>query len=255
MMATNSPSTGIFRVIQIAFFNNIIKSVYEDSRGTLWVSTDSRGLYYYNRKTDHFIPIKEFSRKSILETIRESPNEDLWVAGNVNGYATVARLNSKTRVWEIFPLIPSVLPVSDIVQKSDSTYWISIKNLGLFEWNIVTKTLSLNISKREQISTRIDKMEIDTYGNTWFGSVDGLYKLPSKETKFIAYKADQKLKNALPVNAILDFTQEGKYLWIGTENGGLSRMNILSNEITTFATDRNDPFSIVDNSVMGGLQG
>ncbi len=144
-----------------SFFNNTIKSVFEDSRGTLWVSTDSRGFYYYNRKTDQFIPIKEFSRKGVFETIRESTNKDLWVAGNVNGFATVARLNPTTRTWQIFPLLPSVLSASDIVQKSDSIYWISIKSLGLFQWNITTNTLSNNISKREQISTRIDKIEIE----------------------------------------------------------------------------------------------
>lgn len=233
-----------------SFFNNTIKSVYEDSTGTLWTSTDGRGLYTYDSKYDRFRSVKEFSRRCIIEKVRESQDGDLWVSGNFDGNAATARLNRKTSGWEIFYILRSTLPVSDIQQISDSLYWVSIKNLGLFKWNRFTNTLGDNISRREKMDTRVQKIKSDVYGNTWFATANGLYKLPPGQKDFVAFKAGSKSPGgSLPVNAILDIMPDGKNLWVGTENGGVCRLNILTNEISTFATDKNNPFSIRDNSV------
>ena len=233
-----------------SLFNNTIKCVFEDSQGKLWVSTDSRGLYYYNRQTDQLISISEFSKKSLIESIKETENKDLWITGKHDGYATTAQLDRNTGKWNFHHVLSSTEPVADLIQLSENTYWISIRNLGLFVWDKLTNKIGENISVREKISTRIEKIKRDSFGNTWFISRDGLFKLAPNSTKFISYKAHAKVMgNSLPVDAVLDVTQEGKYLWIATENGGLCRLEIGANKITIFAHDKNDSKSITDNSV------
>src|SRR5690349_3623880 len=42
---------------------NRVETIYEDNEGTLWVATLNSGLQYYNRSTDAFIRIPEFSQR------------------------------------------------------------------------------------------------------------------------------------------------------------------------------------------------
>jgi ligand-binding sensor domain-containing protein len=42
---------------------------------------------------------------------------------------------------------------------------------------------------------------------------------------------------------------DGSYLWIGTENGGLCRLNTKTNELATFQSNKNDSESLPDNSI------
>ena len=42
---------------------------------------------------------------------------------------------------------------------------------------------------------------------------------------------------------------DGHYLWIATENGGLSRMDVQTEELTNFLYDKSNPNSIINNSI------
>jgi ligand-binding sensor domain-containing protein len=42
---------------------NRVETIFEDSEGTLWISTLNSGLQYYNRDTDAFSRISEFSQR------------------------------------------------------------------------------------------------------------------------------------------------------------------------------------------------
>src|SRR6185369_5127850 len=50
-------------------------------------------------------------------------------------------------------------------------------------------------------------------------------------------------------NDIMDICLDNNFLWIATENGGLSRMNLRTGTFENFYYDKNDPNSIVNNSI------
>ncbi|MBA4054659.1 MAG: hypothetical protein C0490_08105, partial [Marivirga sp.] len=54
---------------------------------------------------------------------------------------------------------------------------------------------------------------------------------------------------ALPIDDVLNLCMDGNYLWIGTENGGLCRLNTITNELLTFQSNKNDPESLPHNSI------
>lgn len=229
---------------------NYITKVITDSEGTVWVTVYQQGLFYYDPILDHFVSQSEFSKKCVVENIRELGEDELWAMGTLNGHSIVSIQNKKTKTWHTYQIMSSQEPVSDIFKISDSTYWVSIRNKGLIKWNRITNTLVENVSLREKLSLSILSIKKDYLNNIWFTSRDGLYKLSSTDQKFTTYGVNPKIKeNSLPVNAALEVEPDGKYLWIGTENGGLCRLEILTNKIHLFKPKKGDDFSVADNTI------
>ena len=47
----------------------------------------------------------------------------------------------------------------------------------------------------------------------------------------------------------MDICIDGPYLWIATENGGLSRLDVRKEIFSNFTSDTNDPNSLINNSI------
>ncbi|MGL1889395.1 MAG: hypothetical protein OCD76_22965, partial [Reichenbachiella sp.] len=56
-------------------------------------------------------------------------------------------------------------------------------------------------------------------------------------------------KTALPAKRVMDICMDGDFLWVATENGGLSKMDLHTETLTNYLYDKNDPHSIINNSI------
>ena len=71
-----------------------IIELYEDKNKTLWVSTLSTGLHYYDRLKDQFIRVAEFTKPlSKVMKIVEDDDGQLWICGIMGSHAFVAKHN------------------------------------------------------------------------------------------------------------------------------------------------------------------
>jgi ligand-binding sensor domain-containing protein/signal transduction histidine kinase len=234
---------------------NVIQSVYEDSRETLWVSTLNSGLHYYNRTEGVFYRVAQFSHRHCqVFRMMEDLQHHLWIAGVLNSQAFVARLDHETNVWKIFLLFPTNDGIYTMLQHSQDEFWLGTRINGLYRWNQRTNTLTQYLHDPKNPNSLpgnyVEEMAEDKQGNLWLGiRGSGLSKFDNEKNTFKNFTAQSPgLETKIPNNEILDICMDGNNLWISTENGGLSKMNIEHETFVNFFYDKNDPNSLINST-------
>jgi ligand-binding sensor domain-containing protein/signal transduction histidine kinase len=237
-----------------SLLKNGILNIYEDSRGDLWVSTLNGGLHMYNSKQDNFTRIKAYSFDCEITQISEDRKKNIWIAGVKSKHAFVSQWDRDSKQWKHFTILPSTNPVSFFLQASENEFWLGVNNTGFFKWNMSNNALESyqpdNKNPHSIVGKNFHRAIKDTRGHIWIGTEQGLSKFDSHNKKFTNYTTKSSAgKPALLVNNILSLCEDGDYIWIGTENGGLSRLNTKNNQFVNFTFNRNDPMSLADNSI------
>ncbi|HTJ50598.1 MAG TPA: two-component regulator propeller domain-containing protein [Cyclobacteriaceae bacterium] len=240
-----------------SLFKNRVETIFEDSNGTLWVSTLNSGLQYYNRKTDAFCRIPEFSQRYCqVFLITEDKQHNLWIGGAFNEQAFVAVHDHHTRKWEKFLLFRAAEGIYSMLQISENEFWLGSQSNGLLKWNRKTKVIEQHFlhdpnNTNSLPGNDIRKIVKDKKDNLWIATHDGgLCKVNLQDNQYTHFTTESTHGGAsLPNNTIRCMISDGRYLWIATENGGLSRMDVHTEELTNFLYDKANPNSIINNSI------
>jgi ligand-binding sensor domain-containing protein/signal transduction histidine kinase len=237
----------------LSLLKNIINSIFEDSRGILWICTRGGGVQYYDPKFDRFIRIAEFSDNCDIKTFTEDHAKNLWIAGTRLRQAFAAKYDRLSRKWKHYNLFESDHSVESIIHHSKNEFWIGVSKTGFFKWNSKTNALQGYFPVKGKTNTIISRDLIkavkDNYGNIWIATREGLSKYHVKTNLFTNYITQKPPGNSLPVNVIRDLCIDRHTVWLATENGGVSRLNSVTNTFTNFSHNRDDPTSLSDNSV------
>lgn len=232
---------------------NKIQCIFEDSRGTLWISSLNSGLHSYDRTHDNFRRVPEFSKPHCqVMRIMEDNNHNLWIGGVIDAHAFVAMLNPADMQWKTYLLFKSTDAIYSMAQYSEDEFWLGTRLNGLYKWNKKTGTLEHELhdpKKPEGIpGNYIEKILKAPRGDVWIATRSGLGHYDPATGKFKTLRATTN-GSGLPTNDIMDICLDDKVLWIATENGGLSRMDLATERFTNFHYDKNDPHSIINNSI------
>ncbi|SKC64558.1 ligand-binding sensor domain-containing protein [Ohtaekwangia koreensis] len=225
-----------------SLLKNAILNIYEDSRSVLWVSTSSGGLHVYNRQQDNFKRLPQYSFDCEVSEFHED-DTSLWIAGVRHNKAFVNQIDKKTNRHRYFELFDSHSPVHSLIPASDHEFWVGIRERGLFRWNLKDN----QIYRQGPPAESFHQMVKSSVHDLWIATGKGLQKYNAATHEYILYNTHST--PALPIDNVLNLCMDGKYLWIGTENGGLCRLNTITNELLTLQSNKNDPASLPDNSV------
>ena len=224
-----------------SLLKNVILKVFEDSRGILWVSTSSGGLHVYNREQDNFKRLSQYSFDCEVAEFHED-DSSVWIAGIRHDKAfteQISKTSGRNRYYELFN---SRNPVHALIPVSDHEFWVGIRGIGLFRWNLKEKYI-----RRQSAPMKLQRVVKDKAHNLWIAARGGLQKYDVTKNEYKLYNS--RSNPALPIDDVLNLCMDGNYLWIGTENGGLCRLNTITNELLTFQSNKNDPESLPDNSI------
>jgi ligand-binding sensor domain-containing protein/signal transduction histidine kinase len=224
-----------------SLLKNVILKVFEDSRGILWVSTSSGGLHVYNREQDNFKRLSQYSFDCEVAVFHED-DSSVWIAGIRHDKAfteQISKTSGRNRYYELFN---SRNPVHALIPVSDHEFWVGIRGIGLFRWNLKEKYI-----RRQSAPMKLQRVVKDKAHNLWIAARGGLQKYDVTKNEYTLYNSHSN--PALPIDDVLNLCMDGNYLWIGTENGGLCRLNTITNELLTFQSNKNDPESLPDNSI------
>lgn len=236
---------------------NRIETIYEDSEGILWVSTLNSGLQYYNRSSDTFTRIPEFSQRYCqIFRVTEDAQHNLWIGGAYNEQAFVAVRDHQTRTWQKFLLFRAAEGIYSILQISENEFWLGSQSNGLLRWNRQTNVIEKHYLHDPENANSlpgndIRKIAKDSKENLWIATHDGgLSRFNPTTNTYTNYTVNSSDGlPSLPNNTIRCMIDDGPLLWIATENGGLSRMNMETGELTNFLYDKLNPSSIINNSI------
>ncbi|MBL6446711.1 hypothetical protein JMN32_10335 [Fulvivirga sp. 29W222] len=233
---------------------NSILSLYEDSEGLLWVSTSNGGLHTYDREQDSFSRIEAYSYNCEVSQITEDADNNLWIAGIQWPTAFAAKLDRTTGEWLHYNIFSSKTTISAFIPETENIFWLGVNSTGFFKWNANdNSTISYQPDDSDPnsiISKDFHQAIKDTRGNIWIATKHGLSKMETSTDNFTNYTVQSgDPSTGLRVNNILTLCQDENYIWIGTENGGLSRLDTRTNKIRTFINNKYDESSVVDNSI------
>lgn len=181
---------------------NIINSVFEDSKGNIWIGTDKKGVQRYDYKTDSFTRFPIFANEysfppGAVNSIYEDPQGSLWFAVSVFG------------VRRISPFVDNFTVYKHRENQHDSLGYNNI----------------------------LDLME-DSAGNIWVATDGGgLDRLDANHATFTHYRHDPADKSSLSSDSVLALTEDQQgSIWIGTWGGGLNKLNPVTGKFTRFHT-------------------
>ncbi|MGL1887456.1 MAG: ATP-binding protein [Reichenbachiella sp.] len=235
---------------------NQIEVIFEDSRGVVWISSINFGVQIYDRDSDSFSRIPEFSQQHCkVYSIIEDINNDVWIGGTFNNHAFIAKYDYSSGKWGKHQLFNATEGIRCMLQYSEDIFWLGSRSDGLFKWNSKTNDLEQFIhdplNENSLPGNYIKDIAMDLMGNLWIGDREkGLSKFDVKKNTFRNFTSEPgETQIKLPSNAIERICPDGQYLWIASGNGGLSKIDTRNESITNFLYNKYDHNSIINNSI------
>jgi len=250
--------------------DDVVWSVYADSKNNLWVGMYRGGLNFINNRTNRTVvhQLSENNKNSVsdnhIRSIKEDNFNNLWVGTYSGG---INRLNLKNGKFDRFindPKDPNSLSanqVQDIFIESDSVIWLATFGGGLNKLSFKENHSGIptiikymhNPSDPESISdNRVYKLLKDSKENFWVGTYGGgLNKFDPTTGLFKYYRNNADDPNSISDDNILSLLEGSDgFIWVGTSGGGLNKFNSSTNKFTRYSTNQ----GLTSSTVYGILE-
>jgi PAS domain S-box-containing protein len=250
---------------QYSISNNGILTLFENSKGDLWIGT-RKGLNIYDRKNDRFIRYPRWPER--ITSITEDKNKIMWVGTGSGLYGLDLKNDSINTYGRPDDLSRNSLSrfvggqILKIYVDSKNNVWIGSSNgLHLF---VREDNSFINYYHDEKNPNSISSDDVRTIledhaGRLWIGTSAGLDLFVNNQEhslkgRFIHYQNIISDKTSISHGPVLSLFEDDKNnLWIGTQNGGLDILNLKTyNNTATFNHFKNDPNkenSLSNNSI------
>ncbi len=262
-----SAGTDSTAISNYSLSNNAVKSLYEDSKGRLWVGTYGGGLNRYDAQSERFIHFRHDKSDShslsddIILSIFEDSHGVLWVgtySGGLNKFneasgtferfrhsATTAGSLSNDKVWAIN-------------EDADGRLWVGTAN-GLNRYDPANQSFEhyTNIASDEHSLSHhaVYAIHQDWQGELWVGTQQGLNQYDRQQQHFRRFEHQTSAPDSLSHAHVTSLFEDNTgTLWVGTEGGGLNRYDAAQKRFVHFKHDNTEPHSLSNNSVLGITQ-
>jgi ligand-binding sensor domain-containing protein/signal transduction histidine kinase/DNA-binding response OmpR family regulator len=251
-----------------SILDNMIRKVYSDQNGGLWIGT-AKGLSFYDSRKDRFLnfPTHNMAVTGIAET---GVKDRLMIAAG----GDLSFFNTSTFTWDIKSSIQHENLGATIMYRNGSNIWIGTAQKGIFCYNTETdefKKISsftsrceiqcmimteeqylwvategeglyrLNIINNELTNYResdipykgigsnhVRTLSTDVHGRLWVGTVNGVSILD--KGRFINYTSDPFEQGSLSHSSVRCIIRDNQGgMWLGTWFGGINYWHPLKN--------------------------
>lgn len=234
--------------------HNVIRSIYEDRRGNIWIGTQGGGLNCYVEKDSSFVRYsypkanaKGLNHNGINDIVEGYPG-GLWLGTNGGG---LDFLNTVTGKYTSY--YNEGCDYINAIQMLDNNLLIGTE-AGTRLFNLSSKRFTWNKNLNLRGSALEDKLVRCIYkdhqGLIWMGTDGGAYKLKVRKAFYHYYNMHDEEGNIVfnTVRTICETSDSA--LWVGTLGKGLNRLNQKSGDWTHFLEDPANPNAISDNQVL-----
>ncbi|MFH2053693.1 MAG: two-component regulator propeller domain-containing protein [bacterium] len=207
-----------------------ILSVYQDSRGFIWLGTQDGVNRYDGRQIISFKADPE-NPSSISDPnvwcLTEDPNGDLWIGTEGGGFNRFDRCTETFTPYRYDPDLPGhdgYYDVRAILADEEGYVWLGTMADGLLRFDPATETIRSyapgQVNEGEGISGQIRCLMMAERGMLWVGSSTGLTRFDTLTGKMRHYFHDPDDPDSLPAGEILSLARAaGGGIWVGTTGG------------------------------------
>lgn len=227
-------------------------STYVDQSGLLWVGTNGFGILKRNARAEAF----HHTGYTSFYTINEAPNGEILFGVSVSSgmmydrkTKTLASLPSLVRseqesaYYSRYLAPPIATDAAGTWRAEDvSLYFMPHKGQQVKKYDV---PLPNSKDYPDFIQTGLD----DSNGHIWLGTTQGLARFGKNDKSWAVYRNDPGNRESLSSNRIFclifDPVQPRKYLWIGTDGGGLNRMDLATGKCIVYRTKDGLPNDVI----------
>lgn len=204
-----------------------VAALHKDSSGNIWIGTEN-GLYKYNAKTLNFKEIGKGNKESFL-CFSEDEHGMIWTGTWNDGLYCINPQNENIDIL-FSPQQDNFqhykIPIIRSIYHLDQTKMIICSNSGLYSYNKQSGQL-----EQLQLTTGLSNDSFysclrDNEGGLWIGTYfNGACYISPKAQQLDLFRSDDNIN--MSGTAIGRLCQENEdLLWVCSENGGLSLLNI-----------------------------
>jgi ligand-binding sensor domain-containing protein/signal transduction histidine kinase len=246
--------------------SNRVLSLFEDSRGKIWIGTDN-GLNLYDPVNNQFYRFKNNPKNEhslsndVIYTIFEDMNHTLWI-GTDYGLNFYDQTND--RFWHINhdPSNPNSLSndlIRAIYKDESGTVWVGTYGGGLnhYDWRKKKfRHFKKVASDRNSINdNNVWSILISRSGHLWIGTNKGLNKINRNRRKIQVFRHNPFDSYSLSDDIVRVIYEDSKGdIWFGTNTGGLNKYNPLQRKFQRYIHTPEDSLSISDNTIRSILE-
>ncbi|WP_317852066.1 two-component regulator propeller domain-containing protein [Paraclostridium sp. AKS73] len=221
-----------------------IEAIFQDSKGYVWLGTND-GLNKFNGydfKVYNYEEDENSISNNFITDIKEDKYGNIWIA-TIDGINKLDQKSGKfTNYLKENNLISSG-NVTEILITKDNKILVTTDD-GLNIYNSKEDRFDRILSKKDDLTSQfIYCIDEDKEGNIWLGTKLGVSKV-SKDFKVIKnFNIDKSDMSKNEIYNVLCDDEDG-YTWVGSANSGLYKINVKTNEITSYKCDPFDESSI-----------
>lgn len=259
---------------------NHITSLFEDSKGRIWIGTNKNGITVYEPTKEKFTRYNHDDNevssinKGYVAQIYEDTKHRIWVCLYRGGLELLNEDDNTfthhlwdpddvysiagNKVKSILELEPDIFLVGTFEAGDGITDIPNKGHINLFHYkeNKFEKFEINNINIKSyyrqgvnQMARLVHTISPDDFGNIWFGTYCGALKYTPGSGVFNYYQNNEISETSISCNIVRSLCAIGDKVYFGTEGGGLSVLDTLSEKFNNYRNDPNDPNSISDDLV------
>lgn len=222
--------------------NNNVRAIFEGNDHRMWLGT-SDGFHVYNRLDGTFQKLSETTGEAIYglvyDIIPES-EEELWVGSS----AGLALFNTKTYEAKLVISKQVLGTVHRLLRTVNGQLWIGSLSKGVFRYDISGKSLHPYEEVNEE--SPVWGFQVDRSGRLWMGTNGaGLWWFDQEGDQLQRFQ-----KPGLSNENVLSMMEdEESNLWVGTDKGGLNRIDAARSRSYHYPHQPADPTSLSSSDI------
>jgi signal transduction histidine kinase/ligand-binding sensor domain-containing protein/ActR/RegA family two-component response regulator len=236
-----------------------VSSIVQDNEGFIWFGTQS-GLNRYDGYSIERFEHDPFDRNSLSHNLIQTMHYDrasgvLWLGT----YGGLNRFDPRTRDFTVYdhaPEDPRSLSNNVVVaveRDAEQRLWIgTLEGLNRFDPPTGGFDRYLPDGSPDALPNKVVRdIRTDRLGRVWVGTYGGLSRYVPAKDGFETITADGPADTSLPSNyvmSILPDPNDDHVLWLGTWDGGVSRLDTQTGIVETIRLENDDIYTMMFDS-------